>query len=119
MTHTCAYGSGSCCWVTCTIVFLAWLLGGSALLMLTWNKVIAEFAKVKQARYWQALLLLGTACVVFCAPRAYMMKHHYGGHGGHAMGCFHKKNCPHESAQKEDDDAREKEAAEKGAEKSE
>lgn len=119
MTHTCLYGSGSCCWMTCAIVFLAWLLGGSALLMLTWNKVIAEFAKVKQARYWQALLLLGTVCVVFCAPRAYMMKRHHGGGCGHSMGCCHKKTCPHESVREEIGASGEKESAEKGAEKSE
>jgi hypothetical protein len=57
---------------------LVWLLVGSGLLFLTWNKVICSFAKLKQAKYWQALLLLTTICVL-CVP-CHLRRHHHHHH---------------------------------------
>ena len=59
----------SCCWLTCTLVVLAWWLVASALLLATWNKVVKAFFNVKAAKYPQPLLLVGTL-IVFALPIA-------------------------------------------------
>ena len=69
---TCAHGSH--CWGCSIIIGIVWWLISSGLLFLTWNKVIATFAKVKPAKYWQALLLVATIGS-FCFPRYYLNRH--------------------------------------------
>ncbi len=89
--NTCGYGPQ--CWVSCILICLGWLLASSGLLYFTWNKVIAEVTKMKQVKYWQALLFLATVCAL-CAPRAYMKKGH----------CFGKKGeCHYERSGKNSD----------------
>ena len=90
--NTCA--NGSCCWVTCTIIATLWLLVGSGLLFLTWNKVIVSFTKLNKAKYWQALLLVVT--VMFLSlPRYYMQRSmmHRGACFSHK--CDKKDECPY------------------------
>ncbi|MGZ3697876.1 MAG: hypothetical protein ACXWPM_08290 [Bdellovibrionota bacterium] len=89
MSH-CAYGSGSCGWYfLCAAVAVAWWLIGSALLWQTWNKVIKVQFAVKPAKYWHAVLLIGTIGFLCCLPRAMSRRNH----------CEHheKGNCPYAS----------------------
>ena len=72
---------------------VGWLLVGSTLLWLTWNKVIAAHAKVKAAKFWQALLLL-TTVLVLCGPK-YLARHH--DKGGC---CDHSSKCPYSAPDK-------------------
>jgi hypothetical protein len=101
--------TGHHCWVGAVLVGLAWWLVASGLLTLTWNKVVCAFAKTKQARYWQALLLVATVCVL-CLPRHYMqrrqMMHCGWGHGccHHHCGDEHKGKCPYGDSDGDGDD---------------
>ena len=82
---------------------VGWWLVASALLWLTWNRVIGALFKTKAAQFWQAALLIATICVM-CAPR-YYMRHgncgHGGGHGmmGHGMGMSGSSPCPYEKSE--------------------
>src|SRR4051812_38870853 len=69
MTNTCAFGTG--CILKSIGMFVIWWSVASALVWLSWNKVIGSLFKVKQAKFWQALLLLGTICLL-CAPCSYL-----------------------------------------------
>ena len=53
---------------------IGWWLLVSALLFVTWNKVIVMLAGLKKVRYWHALLVVATLCA-FCLPHHYK-KHH-------------------------------------------
>lgn len=102
MTHTCAYGPG--CWVTASLIVIAWWLIASALLWMTWNKIIVAMTKAKAAKYPQALLLLATISFVICLPKWYSKRHH--GYGGR---CCDHSDCRHEhggmkGADNDDDD---------------
>jgi MFS superfamily sulfate permease-like transporter len=78
--------------MTCPVTLgVLWWLVASTFLWLTWNKVITQFAKLKQAKFWQAALLIFTLCVLFCLPKAYM-RHHKCCHGGGGGG--DDKSCP-------------------------
>lgn len=80
--------TGAACAVTCTLIFVAWLLIASALLLGTWNKVIKALWNVKPAKYWQALLLIVTV-VALCAPRYYAKLGRGGCHHGGYCGAKH------------------------------
>ena len=55
------------CWTICILCAIGWWLIASALLFLSWNRVIAAIANVKQVKYWHVLLIVLTL-VVLCAP---------------------------------------------------
>lgn len=57
---------------------MLWWVGASALLYFSWNKVVATLTTAKQAKFWQALLIVATLAA-FCAPRYCMKKGRYGG----------------------------------------
>jgi hypothetical protein len=99
MTNSCAYGVT--CWLTALAFFLAWWLLASALLWLTWNRVIGGVAKVKQAKFWQALVLVATLCV-FAVPRLYMMKQCGKGHCRSHCSQSHCEHGPGEDGKKGD-----------------
>ncbi|MEW6055549.1 MAG: hypothetical protein AB1540_02970 [Bdellovibrionota bacterium] len=96
----------------CALICIAWWLVASGLLFLTWNKVVTAFTKLKPAKYWQALLLVATVCVL-CAPRYYSKYRGCGSVGSCAQGkhCMHGKSdcceghakkgeCPHSAKAK-------------------
>jgi hypothetical protein len=88
------------CWVLCLLSVVGWWLVASGLLFFTWNKVIAALTSAKQARFWQALLVVATL-FVFCVPR-YMAQR---GHSKYSASCQHsccqkKGSCPHSFPQK-------------------
>ncbi|MGE4233134.1 MAG: hypothetical protein AB7F43_07380 [Bacteriovoracia bacterium] len=96
---------GSGCWVTTLLMGLGWLLFASALLTVTWNKVIAaHFSKIKTAKYWQALLLIFTV-VALCAPRCYLRSRcTRGQHCAYASSsCCQKKDCKDKDCKSCDD----------------
>ena len=80
---------GTACALTCVGMFVGWLLIASAFLFLTWNRVISELFKMKDVKYWQALLFIATICAL-CAPRAYYKMRHCGEHG-----ICKKSECAH------------------------
>jgi len=55
------------CWATCILCAIGWWLIASALLLLSWNAVVAVIANVKKVKYWHALLVVLTL-VVLCGP---------------------------------------------------
>jgi len=67
---------------------VAWFLVASGMVFLTWNRVVAELLSLKKAKFWQAVLVVGT-CVVLCGPKTMMQRKHYG-HGK----CCGKASCP-------------------------
>lgn len=79
------------CGVTFALVLLGWLLIASALVWQAWNRVICHvWAQPRTVRYWQALLLIVTVCVL-CAPRT---MRHCGGHIGSGKDCCaENKEC--------------------------
>lgn len=88
MTHSCSFGPG-CCLVSLGLFVIWWLLA-SSLLWFTWNRVVAELFKVKEAKWWQALVLIATV-MVLAAPCCMMRNRSM-------RGC-----CPiHDSMNKED-----------------
>ncbi len=72
------------CWPSCIAMGVAWLLIASALLFFAWNKVLVPLFAFKKGKFWQALLLLVTVCVL-CLPCA-SKKHGQCGHG-HSGAC--------------------------------
>jgi hypothetical protein len=80
------------CWGK-LLIFTGWWLIASALIFFSWNKVIAVLFKMKQAKYWQALLVIATLSI-FCAPK-YFGKGHYGKRSGKG---YHHSQCQKHSA---------------------
>ena len=85
MHNSCPFGGT--CWVSCLLLCAGWLLGSSALLWVTWNKVVCTLTKMKEVKFWQPALVLLTICVL-CMPCAMRGK-----------GCCKKDKgeCPYES----------------------
>ena len=82
-------------WLSCTAYFVLWLLISAALLMATWNHVVGTVAKVKNVKYWHALVLLVTVSFVCVIPKLCMSRYGHGGYGMHGFGSCdrHKGNC--------------------------
>ena len=55
------------CWASCILGAIGWWLIASALLFLSWNRVIAAIANVKKVKYWHVLLVV-LSLAVLCAP---------------------------------------------------
>jgi hypothetical protein len=55
------------CWAICILWAIGWWLIASALLLMSWNSVVAAIASVKRVKYWHVLLIVLTLAVL-CAP---------------------------------------------------
>ncbi len=71
------------CMVQCALMSLGYVLIVSALMMVTWNKVIVAQTKLKPVKFWHALLLLVTLLALTC-PKL-----------GLRRGMYMKSDCHH------------------------
>jgi len=53
------------CWAICILCAIGWWLIASALLLLSWNLVVAAIANVKKVKYWHVLLMVLTLATLF------------------------------------------------------
>ncbi len=93
--------NSSPCVVTCALMCVGWILVTSALVFLTWNKVVCDLSKFKHVKYWQALLVVGTL-FIFCFPKNYIRKDGCGKTGYGKRCCSERAGkgpCPYESKQ--------------------